>query len=102
MHSLVRRPVKTAIGFLFIGVAIGGWRIVDRELFERYPNPYGVSAHIPTIFIGFAVTMIQGVASWLYPRRARGDTRRRPGLAAAAYRLVPAGSQMREAAGERV
>jgi hypothetical protein len=30
MHSLVRRYIKTAIAFLFIGLAIGGWMIVRR------------------------------------------------------------------------
>ena len=32
MHSLVRRYIKTAIGFLIAGLGIGGWMIVRREI----------------------------------------------------------------------
>ena len=35
MHSLVRRYVKTAIAFLLVGLAIGGWMVVRRELWLR-------------------------------------------------------------------
>lgn len=95
MHSLVRRYIKTAIGFLLAGLAIGGWMIVERELLGRYPNPYEISAHTHAIFVGFVMMMIQGVALWLFPRPARGDTRYRPALAAAAYWLVAAGTAAR-------
>ncbi|HXT17308.1 MAG TPA: hypothetical protein VN706_16840 [Gemmatimonadaceae bacterium] len=32
MYSLVRRYIKTAIMFLFVGLAIGGWMMTEREL----------------------------------------------------------------------
>jgi hypothetical protein len=38
MHSLVRRYIKTAIGFLIAGLLIGGWMIVRRELGHHPPS----------------------------------------------------------------
>lgn len=95
MHSLVRRYIKTAVGFLLVGLTIGGWMIVEREVVGRYPNPYEISAHTHAIFVGFVMMMIQGVALWLFPRPARGDTRYRPALAVAAYWLVAGGTAVR-------
>jgi uncharacterized protein involved in response to NO len=88
MHSLVRRYIKTAIGFLAIGLGIGGWLIVHRELLGIPPNPYLVSAHTHALFVGFVMMMILGVALWLFPRPATGDERYSPGAATAAYWLI--------------
>ena len=85
MYSLVRRYIKTAIAFLFIGLTIGGWMIVRRELFLRHPSAFEVSAHTHAIFVGFVMMMILGVALWLFPRPDKSDTRYRAGHVAAAY-----------------
>src|SRR5690242_5363765 len=45
MHTLVRRYVKTAIVSLAIGLAIGVWLLVRRELYGRYATPHETSAH---------------------------------------------------------
>jgi heme/copper-type cytochrome/quinol oxidase subunit 1 len=95
MHSLVRRYIKTAVGFLFVGLAIGGWMILRRELWNQYPTPYEVSAHTHAIFVGFVMMMILGVALWLFPRPDRADTRYRPALANAAYWLLVVGTVTR-------
>jgi heme/copper-type cytochrome/quinol oxidase subunit 1 len=95
VHSLVRRYIKTAIGFLFVGLTIGGWMIVRRELWADYPTPYEVSAHTHAIFVGFVMLMILGVALWLFPRPDRADTRYQPALANAAYWLLVAGTAAR-------
>ena len=92
MHSLVRRYIKTAIGFLIVGLAIGGWMIVRRELWGAYASPYQTSAHTHAIFVGFVMMMILGVALWLFPRPEKTDTRYRPALAEAAYWLVTVGT----------
>jgi cbb3-type cytochrome oxidase subunit 1 len=98
MHSLVRRYIKTAIGFLAVGLAIGGWMIVERELLGRYPGPYEVSAHTHAIFVGFVMMMIMGVALWLFPRPERSDRRYRPALAGLAYWCVTVGTAGRVSA----
>ena len=92
MHSLVRRYIKTAIAFLFGGLALGGWMVVRRELWRRHPSPYEVSAHTHAILVGFVMLMILGVALWLFPRPDRADARYRPALADAAYWLVTLGT----------
>ncbi|MGA9836444.1 MAG: cbb3-type cytochrome c oxidase subunit I [Gemmatimonadaceae bacterium] len=95
MHTLVRRYIKTAIAFLMVGLAIGGWMIIQRELRHQYPGPYEISAHTHAIFVGFVMMMILGVALWLFPRPERNDNRYRPALAEAAYWFVAIGTGTR-------
>jgi heme/copper-type cytochrome/quinol oxidase subunit 1 len=95
MHSLVRRYIKTAVVFLFAGLAIGGWMLVRRELGQRFPNPYESSAHTHAIFAGFIMMMILGVALWLFPRPDKHDTRYRPARIEAAWWLLTIGTASR-------
>ena len=95
MHSLVRRYLKTAILFLAAGLLIGTWMMVERELLNRFPNPYETSAHVHAILVGFVMMMILGVALWLFPRPAKEDARYTPELAGAAYWLVTVGTVTR-------
>lgn len=95
MYTLVRRYLKTAIGFLAVGLAIGGWMIVRRELWDEPASPYQVSAHTHALFVGFVMLMILGVALWLFPRPDKADARYRPQLAEAAYWLVTIGTATR-------
>jgi uncharacterized protein involved in response to NO len=92
MYTLVRRFLKTAIAFLGVGLAIGAWMMVRRELLGRYPTPYEVSAHTHAIVVGFVMMMILGVALWLFPRPEKGDARYDPRAAEAAYWLVTLGT----------
>src|SRR3569623_1777598 len=95
MHSLVRRYIKTASACLAVGLLIGGWMIVRRELGERPPSEYEISAHTHTLFVGFVMMMILGVALWLFPRPDKTDARYRPSLVAAAYWLLTNGTAAR-------
>ena len=95
MHSLVRRYLKTAILFLGIGLVIGGWMIVDRELNGVYASPYVVSAHTHAILVGFIMMMILGVALWLFPRPEKNDARYQPRAAETAYWLLTLGTAVR-------
>jgi heme/copper-type cytochrome/quinol oxidase subunit 1 len=95
VYSLVRRYIKTAIGFLLIGLGIGGWMIVRRELLGRPATSYEMSAHTHAIFVGFVMMMICGVALWLFPRPDKNDRRYRPALAEAAYWMLTVGTIMR-------
>ncbi|NUQ20370.1 MAG: hypothetical protein HOQ09_05350 [Gemmatimonadaceae bacterium] len=92
MYTLVRRYIKTAIAFLALGLLIGGWMIARRELYDRYPSTYVISAHTHAIFVGFVMMMILGVALWLFPRPDREDTRYRPALVEWAYWLLTIGT----------
>lgn len=95
MHSLVRRYLKTGIAFLAVGLAIGSWMMVERELIGRFPGTYETSAHTHAILVGFVMMMILGVALWLFPRPVRDDTRYAPQIAEAAYWLITIGTAAR-------
>lgn len=85
MYTLVRRFIKTGIGFLFAGLLLGAWILVRRELMGVFPHPHLVSAHTHAVFVGFVMFLILGVALWLFPRAAKDDTRYSPARAEAAY-----------------
>jgi hypothetical protein len=92
LFSLVRRFIKTAIGFLAAGLTIGAWMIIERELLGAAPSEYLRSAHAHALLAGFGMMMIMGVALWLFPRPARDDTRYRPGLVSTAYWFATLGT----------
>ena len=85
MHTLVRRFIKTAIGFLAAGLLIGAWMLVRREILGRHPTPFESSAHTHALLVGFVMNMILGVALWLFPRPDKADARYSPRTAEAAY-----------------
>ena len=95
MHSLARLYIKTAILFLMLGLGIGGWALVRRELEDRYPSTYVISAHTHAILVGFVMMMILGVALWMFPRPAAEDERYRPVLATLAYWMLTVGTATR-------
>ncbi len=91
MFTLVRRFVKTAIAFLFLGMGYGGWLLVRREVGGVWPSPHQVSAHAHLVAVGFVLFLILGVALWLFPRPPRDDARYRPArIEAAWWILAPA------------
>jgi hypothetical protein len=98
MYSLVRRFIKTGIGFLAVGLGLGAYMLVRRELWGVWPSAYLVSAHTHALLAGFVLYLILGVALWLFPRAERGDTRYRPGRIAAAYWVLTVATVLRIAA----
>jgi hypothetical protein len=88
MYTLVRRFIKTGIGFLFAGMLLGSWVLARRELFGEWPHPHLVSAHTHAVQVGFILFLILGVALWLFPRAAKDDTRYTPARAEAAYWIL--------------
>ena len=88
MYTLVRRFIKTGIVFLFVGLLLGAWMLVRRDLFGIWPHPYLVSAHAHAVLVGFVMFLILGVALWLFPRAAKDDLRYQPRLAEASYWLL--------------
>jgi cbb3-type cytochrome oxidase subunit 1 len=95
VHSIVRRFIKTAFGFLLAGFALGGWMMVQREVYGSFPGRYQVSAHTHAILVGFVIMMILGVALWLFPRPDKSDVRYRPVLVELAYWLITVGTAAR-------
>lgn len=85
MHTNVRRFIKTGIGFLMVGLALGAFMIVRRELAGTWPEAYLVSAHAHAVQLGFVMYLILGVALWLFPKPPKGDERYRPERIDAAF-----------------
>jgi heme/copper-type cytochrome/quinol oxidase subunit 1 len=95
VHTQVRRFIKTAIGFLALGLGIGLWLLVRREMSGQHPSAYETSAHTHALLVGFVLEMILGVALWLFPRPDRADTRYRPALVGLAYWALTLGTLAR-------
>ena len=95
MFTQVRWFIKTGIAFLAAGLAVGLYMLVQRELGGVFANPYLRSAHVHALFFGFVVFLILGVALWLFPRAAKGDTRYRPGWISASYWVLTVATALR-------
>jgi cbb3-type cytochrome oxidase subunit 1 len=95
MSPLVRRFLKTAIGFLIFGVGLGVFMLARRELGGVWSTPWWSSAHTHAILVGFVMMMIMGVALWMFPRPTRDDTHFDPRMAEAAYWCIAVGSGVR-------
>lgn len=95
MYSMVRRYIKTAVAFLAIGLVLGVYMILRREISGAWPSPYLTTAHTHAILVGFMMFMILGVALWLFPRTKPDDRRYRPGRVAAAYWILLSGTAAR-------
>lgn len=85
MFTMVRRFIKTGLAFLATGLLLGAWLLTQRELQGAFPHPYLVSAHVHAVGVGFLMFLILGVALWLFPKPAKGDTRYRPARIAFSY-----------------
>jgi heme/copper-type cytochrome/quinol oxidase subunit 1 len=95
MSPLVRRFLKTAIAFLIVGIGLGVWMLIRRELLGAWPSPWWVSAHTHAILVGFVILMIFGVALWMFPRPAKDEPQFDPRFAEAAYWLIALGTAAR-------
>ncbi len=95
MFTLVRRFIKTGIGFLGAGLLLGLYMLARRELWGIWPHPYLNSAHVHAVFFGFVLFLILGVALWLFPRAPKEDMRYRPERIAAAYWILTLATALR-------
>jgi len=93
--ALVRRFIKTGIGFLTAGLLLGLFMLVRRELFAAWPGTYLVSAHTHAVFVGFVMFMILGVALWLFPKPLSTDPRYRVSRIETVYWLLLGGTLLR-------
>lgn len=98
MTPLVRRYVKTSLVFLLAGLLLGGYIVVAEFLAGTYPPRILVTAHAHLLLVGFMLMMVMGVATWMFPRPARDDTRYRPALAEAVYWVLTVTTAVRAVA----
>ena len=98
MTPLVRRYIKTSFVFLVLGLALGGYLIVAQFGVGAYPPRLVVTAHVHLLLVGFMLMIVMGVATWMFPRPSREDTRYRPELAEAVYWAMTLSTALRAAA----
>ena len=98
MPPLIRRYIKTSFLFLMAGLVLGGYILLAEFVLGRYPPRLFVTSHVHLLLVGFMLMMVMGVATWMFPRPAREDTRYRPELAEAVYWLMTLGTGVRAAA----
>ena len=99
MPPLVRRYVKTSFAFLVAGLVLGAYLVVAQFVLGTYPSRLLVTAHVHVLLVGFMLMIVMGVATWMFPRPARDETRYRPELATAVYWVLTLATAAR-AAGE--
>jgi cbb3-type cytochrome oxidase subunit 1 len=92
---LVRRYIKTSFAFLVVGLMLGAYLIVAQFGVGAYPPRLLVTAHVHLLLVGFMLMIVMGVATWMFPRPAREDTRYRPELAVAVYWLMALSTALR-------
>jgi heme/copper-type cytochrome/quinol oxidase subunit 1 len=95
---LIRRYIKTSFVFLLVGLALGGWIIVQQFVVGAYPPRLFVTAHVHLLLVGFMLMIVMGVATWMFPRPARDDARYRPELAEAVYWTMTVATALRASA----
>jgi cbb3-type cytochrome oxidase subunit 1 len=95
---LVRRYIKTSFVFLALGLLLGGWTSVSQFVLGVYPPRLYITAHAHLLLVGFMLMIVMGVATWMFPRPARDDTRYRPRLAETVYWVMTLSTAVRAAA----
>ena len=95
MTLLVRRYIKTSFVFLLVGLVLGGYVVTAQFVLETYPSRLLTTAHAHLLLVGFMLMMVMGVATWMFPRPSRDDTRYRPELAEAVYWIMTAATALR-------
>jgi heme/copper-type cytochrome/quinol oxidase subunit 1 len=95
MTPLVRRYIKTSFVFLLAGLLLGAYVIVAQFLLDTSPPRLLVTAHAHLLLVGFLLMVVMGVATWMFPRPPRDDTRYRPELAEAVYWVLTLATALR-------
>jgi heme/copper-type cytochrome/quinol oxidase subunit 1 len=95
MTTLVRRYIKTSFVFLLWGLVLGGYLVIAQFWLDTYPPRLLTTTHAHLLLVGFVLMMVMGVATWMFPRPARDDTRYRPELAEAVYWLMTVATGLR-------
>ena len=98
MTPLVRRYIKTSFVFLVLGLVLGAYLILAQFGVGAYPPRLVVTAHVHLLLVGFMLMIVMGVATWMFPRPSREDTRYRPELAEAVYWVMTLSTALRAAA----
>ena len=86
------------MGFLVLGLLLGAYLVVSQFAGGAYPPRLVVTAHVHLLLVGFMLMIVMGVATWMFPRPSREDTRYRPELAETVYWVMALSTALRAAA----
>jgi hypothetical protein len=99
MTPLVRRYIKTSFVFLILGLAFGAYATVRINLLGQAVAWPVIVAHGHLVLVGFMLMLVFGVATWMFPRPGRQDSRYRPAMSEVVY-WVLTGSTVARTVGE--
>lgn len=68
MFELSRRYIKTGFFFFVVGLILGLYMIISKYILGNWPSPRFITAHVHVLLFGFIVSIIMGVAMWMFPR----------------------------------
>ncbi|HSE83999.1 MAG TPA: cbb3-type cytochrome c oxidase subunit I [Thermodesulfobacteriota bacterium] len=94
MFELARRYIKTGFIFFIAGLLLGLYMIVNRYIFGNWPPPLLITAHTHVLLFGFIISLIMGVAIWMFPR-SRDEQDYSPKLAEVTYWFLTLGTAIR-------
>lgn len=98
MPPVTRRFLATAALSLLLGLALGLWLLVRRELAGAWPHPHLVSAHAHLVLVGTVMQVIAAVALWMFPLPRRDGPAPAPWLAMGGWWLLAPGTLVRAGA----
>ena len=94
MFELARRYIKTGFIFFIVGLLLGLYMIINRYIFSKWPPPLLITAHVHILLFGFIVSLIMGVAIWMFPR-PRDEKHYDPKLTEITYWFLTLGTAVR-------
>jgi heme/copper-type cytochrome/quinol oxidase subunit 1 len=83
--------IRTALGFLAVGVALGAVLPGGRGLGGGSWLPHLLPVHAEFLLVGWTIQLVLGVVYWILPLSRSGAERGSPVLAWAAYGTLNAG-----------
>ncbi|HLC41899.1 MAG TPA: hypothetical protein VJO34_09770 [Methylomirabilota bacterium] len=95
MPPLIQRYIKTSFACFLLGLFVGGGMSVAWGFLGWTIPHLLITAHVHLLLVGFVVMLIMGVATWMFPRPRRDDTRYRPELAAVTYWIITLSTALR-------
>ncbi len=94
MFELSRQHRKTAFTFLIVGLFLGLCIIISKYVLGKWVSHQLITAHVHVLLFGFVISLIMGVAIWMFPR-PRDEMHYSPKLAEIIYWFLTLGTVIR-------
>lgn len=94
MFEMSRRYIKTGFIFLIVGLFLGLYMIISKYILGKWLSPQLITAHVHVLLFGFVISIIMGVAIWMFPR-PQSENRYSSKLSEIIYWLLTIGTTIR-------